>query len=375
MASSAGTVMDLRVIKDSNWSRIWIIFTSIFVVTVLHYSTPPSLFLWHNVFQRLYYLPIIFAALSFGFSGGLITALCSAICYLPHILLDWRRVPDYTANQFAEIVVFLLAGSVTGILADRERKGRQELEATNQQLGRIYSELQSSVEQVKRADRLSAIGQLAAGLAHEVRNPLASIGGAIDILEKDSSGERRAEFLTVIKMECRRLDRLLSNLLDFARPRPPQLESVEVQSLIESVVGLTSHTASRASIDFRKDLTPALPVIQGDPEQLKQVILNLTLNAIQAMPQGGRITFSARKEGENILVQVADEGPGITEGEIDRIFDPFYTTKDTGTGLGLSVAYQILTQHRGRITARRNPDKGMTFSIWLPLTQPGPAED
>jgi signal transduction histidine kinase len=351
--------------------RIWIIFGSILIVTVLHYTTPPSLFLWHNIFQRLYYLPIVYAAVSFGVAGGLGSALCSGVCYLPHILFDWRGSPGYTENQLAEVVVFVLVGWVTGVLADQERRRRLELELTAQQLKRVYRELQTSLEQVKRADRLSAVGQLAAGLAHEVRNPLASIEGAIDIVERDSTGERRAEFLAIIKMECRRLNRLLTNLLDFARPRPPQVESVAVESLIDPVLALASHTAGTAAIVLRKILPPGLSPVQGDPEQLKQVILNLTLNAIQAMPEGGEIALSARRDGERIGIEVSDEGTGIPEEEIERIFDPFYTTKDTGTGLGLAVAYQIIAQHHGRITARRNPARGMTFSIWLPLVQPG----
>ena len=374
MGSSAIVAGSLRAGTQNRWTKIWIIFGLILIVTVLHYTTPPSLLLWHNIFQRLYYLPIVYAAISFGLSGGLGSALCSGICYLPHILFDWRGSPGYTANQLAEVVVFVLVGCVTGILADQERRRRLDLESAAQQLKRVYGELQTSLEQVKRADRLSAVGQLAAGLAHEVRNPLASIEGAIDILERDSTGERRAEFLAIIKMECRRLGRLLTNLLDFARPRPPQVESVAVESLIDPVLALASHTAGEASIVLGKILSPGLSPIQGDPEQLKQVILNLTLNAIQAMPEGGEITLSARRDGERIVIEVADEGTGMPEGEIDRIFDPFYTTKDTGTGLGLSVAYQIIAQHHGTITARRNPDKGMTFTIWLPLVQPGAAE-
>lgn len=370
MASSAITAGDSPVGTEVRWTKIWIIFGSILIATVLHYTTPPSLFLWHNIFQRLYYLPIVYAAISFGFRGGLSSALCSAICYLPHILVDWHGSPGYTANQLAEIVLFVLVGSLTGVLVDQERRRRAELAASAQQLHRVYRELESSLEQVKRAERLSAVGQLAAGLAHEVRNPLASIEGAIDILEKDSSSDRRAEFHAIIKMECQRLARLLTNLLDFARPRAPQVESVRVDSLIDSVLALTSHTAEKASIVLRKNLAPGLPPVQCDPEQLKQVILNLTLNAIQAMPGGGEITLSAQRDEERIVLEVADQGAGIPEEELDRIFDPFYTTKQTGTGLGLSVAYQIAEQHHGTITVRRNPNKGMTFSIWLPLVQP-----
>lgn len=369
MASSAIVAGSPQSGTEVRWTKIWTIFGSILVVTVLHYTTPPSLFLWHNIFQRLYYLPVVYAAISYGVRGGLSAALCSGLCYLPYIVFDWHQLPGSTSNELAEIVMFILVGYVTGILADQERKRRTELEATTQQLKRVYRELQVSLEQVKRADRLSAVGQLAAGLAHEVRNPLASIEGAIDILEKDSSVERRAEFLPIIKLECRRLGRLLNNLLDFARPRPPHIEAVEVEGLIDPVIALISHTAEKASIVVRKSLSQGLPPVQCDAEQLKQVVLNLTLNAIQAMPDGGEVTLSATKDEERVLIEVSDQGTGIPEEELDRIFDPFYTTKQTGTGLGLSVAYQIIAQHQGTITVRRNPNRGMTFSIRMPLVQ------
>ena len=353
--------------RNTDAIRIALVLCGILGITIAHYATPASSVLWHNVFQRLYYLPIVFTAIYFGWLGGLAAAACVAACYIPHIFTAWGQFPGYSMNQYAEIAVFFLVGAVTGLLADRERKRKQELEQTAEQLSKVYAELQDSFEQLKRADRLSAIGHLSAGLAHEIRNPLASIEGAVGILEqRELSEERRVEFLAILKKECRRLNRLLTNLLDFARPRRPNYQIVDVGQILSSVVSLAAHMASQSSITLRADVPSSLPPVECDPEQLKQVILNLTINAIQAMPDGGEILLSARTKNSNILIQVKDQGCGIGPEDLDKVFNPFFTTKENGTGLGLSMAHQIVSQHGGILSGERNPDKGMTFSVLLP---------
>ncbi len=348
-------------------SRIVLVAAAIAAASAGHYLTSPDLLLWHNIFQRLYYLPIIYAAISFGTPGGLAAAAASALCYIPHIVVTWGGWRHYSANQYAEIVVFFLVGTVTGILADRERKRERELRRTADELRRVYRELQDSFEQIKRADRLSAVGQLSAGLAHEIRNPLAAIEGAAGILGQDSAGpEMRQEFLGIIRKECRRLNRLLTDLLDFARPRKPEWREVDVERVLDNVIGLVAHSAEKSGITLKKDVPARLPPLVSDQEQLTQVVLNLAINATQAMPEGGEILLAARRRDGGLLIQVRDQGTGISEEDLDKIFDPFFTTKDYGTGLGLSVAHQIVTQQGGRITAERNSDRGMTFSLLFP---------
>jgi two-component system, NtrC family, sensor histidine kinase HydH len=323
-----------------------------------HYLTPPDLLLWHGIFQRLYYLPVVYAAIAFGWKGGLGAAVLAGLAYIPHIATTWAHMQHYAYEQYAEIVMFLAVGVLTGIMSDRERARRRELARANE-------ELQSSFEQVRRADRLSAIGQLAAGLAHEIRNPLASIDGAAEVLEAGAEGEVRQETLGIIRKEGARLNRLLTGLLDFARPRRPELRQVEVERVLNSVLELVRHSAGK-STSFRTEIAGALPSLRCDEEQLAQVVLNLALNAAQASPPGGEVTLSARARDRGVLIQVADEGEGIPPEHLDRIFDPFYTTKSEGTGLGLAVVHQIVTQHGGTVTAERNPHCGMTFSVYLP---------
>jgi two-component system, NtrC family, sensor histidine kinase HydH len=341
-------------------ARIAVTAAAILAASLLHYVTPHSQLLLHNLFQKLYYLPIIYAAIAFGWRGGLLAAVASTICYIPHIL-TWRHQPYYAMSQYAELILFFLVGGTTGLLADQGRKRSRQLEAMTRQL-------QESFEQVKQADRLSAVGQLAASLAHEIRNPLASIEGAANIIRSISaSPEIREGSLHIIQKECQRVNHLLTDLLDFARPRPPEFRPVDLPRLIDSVFALVGPNAQLQHVTLKKTVVNAPASLESDPEQLKQVLLNLVINAIQAMPRGGEIAVTVDVSAGAAVISVRDQGTGVAPEHLDRIFDPFFTTKESGTGLGLSVAHQVITQHGGFIAAKPNPDGGMTFSITLPL--------
>jgi signal transduction histidine kinase len=349
-----------------NWKALTLVALGIAATSAGHYLTPADLRLWHGLFQRLYYLPVVYAGIAFGWVGGLIAGIVAGLLYIPHIVHTWSNESHYAIEQYADIFMFLAVGIVTGILSDRERSRRAELQVAAQQLRQMNVELQNTFEQVKRADRLSAIGQLAAGLAHEIRNPLASIDGAAEVLEPGGEPEEvRRETLAIIRKESARLFRLLTTLLDFARPRQPERRAVNVPHVLDSVIQLVRHAGGR-QIEFHRDAPDDLPRLMCDEEQLAQVILNLTMNAVQAMPNGGEIRLKARPHGAGVLIQVQDQGSGIPPENLDKVFDPFFTTKDGGTGLGLSVVHQIVTQHGGSVSLERNPDKGMTFSLLFP---------
>jgi signal transduction histidine kinase len=351
-------------------ARILVVAAGIAVASALHYLTSPSLILWHELFQRLYYLPIVYAAIFFGWRGGLIASAVSAFCYVPHIVMAWHHMPEYAMNQYAEIIVFFMVGTVTGVLADVGRRQRSELERTSKELANVNRELQDSFEQIKRADRLAAIGQLSASLAHEIRNPLASIDGAANLIESPQTpDEMRKGSLAIIHKEIQRLNRLLTNLLDFARPRKPEFQSVDPNRLIDSIVNLAGHSADQKGITLRKEVPGSVPPIECDPEQMKQVILNLAINAVQAMTGPGEVLISATPSDSSVMISVRDQGPGVAEENLDKIFNPFFTTKEAGTGLGLSVVHQIVTQHGGVVKAERNQKGGMTFSLVVPQRQ------
>ena len=344
-----------------------LVLAGILSIGLLHQLTPLSSPHWHNIYQYLYFLPVAWAALSFGWRGGLATGILAGLSLVPHLLKAAQTMPGYAVDLGVDIPLFCAAGAFTGVLSERERRQRMDLERTTKRLSEVYQELQRNFEQMKRAERLYALGQLSAGLAHEIRNPLASIAGAVGILQRSSqAGQKQTECLEIISREGQRLNQLLTNFLDFARPRPPKYQPADPVKLLDSVVDLASHAIGKKPIRLRNDSRSRLAPLECDPELLKQVLLNLVINAFQAMPEGGDVALSAHPAGEKLLIQVKDQGGGVREEHRDKIFDPFFTTKENGTGLGLAVAHQIVEQHGGILTAEANPDRGMTFSVLLP---------
>ena len=347
--------------------RVAAVLAGLFLTGLLHDVIPLSNLHWHNAFQHLFYLPIVLAGLSFGWRGGLLAGILAGLADLPFNLRIWNQFPSFALDQILEVPLFCAAGVFTGFFAERDRKRRADLERTTAQLSKVYQELQDNFEQMKRAERLFALGQLAAGMAHEVRNPLASIAGAAGILQRNSRLDpRETECLAIVVKECQRLNNLVTHFLAFARPRPPEFHTAEVAGLFDSVVELAAHAVNGKPIHLRTDVGP-VATLECDPELLKQVLLNLVINSIQAMPKGGVVLLSAKPRDGKIVIQVKDQGCGVGDLDRDRIFDPFFTTKETGTGLGLSVAHKIVEQHGGFMTADENPDGGMTFSVVLPV--------
>jgi len=340
----------------------------VLLVSGLHLITPLSMLHWHNVFQHLYYLPIVFAGLNSGWRGGLLVAIVACLSNAPHDLLSIAALPYYAIDQVLDFPLFCATGLLTGTLTERGLRQRADLERTTQRLTDVYQQLQDNFEQMKRAERLFALGQLSAGLAHEIRNPLASIAGAAGILQRNPQREQKDdECLEIISKECQRLNGLLTQFLDFARPRTPNYQTTDLSAVLDSVMQLAGHAVGKKPVELRKEISPDLSPVECDPELLKQVLLNLIINAIQATPDAGVVLVSASAREGRLLIAVKDEGYGISGADRDRIFDPFFTTKEYGTGLGLSVAHQIVEQHGGILTAEANTGGGMTFSVSLPL--------
>lgn len=318
------------------------------------------------VFMSARFIPVAFAGLLYGLRGGVLAALAASL----------SGQPSPSAGWVIELVLFCSAGGWMGFLSDGEREHRDSLQRTARDLADAHEKLQQNFEGMKRAERLFALGQLSAGLAHEIRNPLASISGAAGVMNRyPDSHEKRTECLAIVEKECQRLNRLLTNFIDFARPRAPQFDSVDANEVIDAVVALASHAIGRQPIIVRKILSAEPASLECDAEQLQQVLLNLTINAIQASPGGGEVQLEARLlDRSRLVIEVRDQGVGVQPDHIDRLFDPFFTTKESGSGLGLPVAHEIVRQMGGALEARRNHGPGMTFSIVLPLERRGERE-
>jgi two-component system, NtrC family, sensor histidine kinase HydH len=351
------------------WEKATLLVVAIGVISLLHYNTPTSHYWVHPLLQRAYYLPVLLMALWFGWRGGIAAAALAALSYIPHVAMAWQSEPEYRAAGYVEIGMFFVIGALTGVLADLERAQKKKIEETATKLGETYSELQASMEQLRRADRLSALGELSAGLAHEIRNPLGSLEGAVAILHRSELPEKtRQEFAEMAGREVVRLKGLLTNFLEFARPQTPQRTLTEPQLLLESVSQLAGETAKMAGVRIRIENSHSASIFI-DAEQIKQVLLNLVLNAVQAMPAGGEVTLRSHQADGSVVLEVTDQGVGIPPENLERIFDPFFTTRAGGTGLGLSIAYQIINRHGGHLSVCNNRDRGVTFTVLLPASQ------
>lgn len=345
----------------------FVIALSIILVTVLHFLTPLDQIVWHEIYQRLYYVPIIAAALLFGLRGGLAASLFTTLIYIPHIFLHWQHGHfDYSINQYAEIVIFNIVGGVMGALGDRLKQARIRAERSAAERRAAYDELQKTFEQLLQAEKLSSLGELSAGIVHEVRNPLGSIKGAVEILEDELSPDSpRREFAALAKREIARIDRLVGEFLRFARPSQLSVAPIDLNQTIESVAALVENQAAQQNVRIETDLAAKLPKASADAEQIRQILLNLAINALQAMPDGGQLIFRTFCAEDQCAVEIEDTGGGIDGEILPKIFDPFFTTKEKGVGLGLSIAHKIAAQHKGslRAAAARH---GMKFSLSLP---------
>jgi two-component system, NtrC family, sensor histidine kinase HydH len=348
--------------------RIAVLVVAIGIISILHYATDPSEAMLHVLYQRLYYVPIIFGAYWFGIRGGLLTAFVTSLAYVPHIHIAWAENVPYTTSQYAEIVVFHGAGFLVGLLVELQRRVTAQYQAAAASLERMNLELRASQEHLRRAERLSALGEVAAGLAHEIRNPLAGVKGALEIIaSRAAQATPEAEFSEIGWRELTRLDRLVEEFLSFARPRHPELCRTSLHEVIGRVGVLLKAEGERAGVTIRVEHNPALPELLIDAEQISQVVFNVVLNGIQATPPGGCVMVGLDRQGDHASIEILDEGHGIAREHLERIFDPFFTTKERGTGLGLAISQRIISAHGGTIEAENLERQGTVVRIRLPI--------
>ncbi len=220
---------------------------------------------------------------------------------------------------------------------------------------------------MRQADRLATLGRMAANIAHEIRNPLAALTGAIEVLASPvTTGEPRDRLSQIVTRESERLNRIIKNFLEYARPAPLTLETVSVSDALEDVLLLLEHRARPGSLKIVRELAPPL-VWRVDPQQFKQVLWNLCVNAVEAMPDGGELRVGAAAgPGQLLEVWVSDTGSGIAPDDLSHVFEPFFSTKPDGTGLGLAHVHRIVQEHGGEIDVRSTPGFGTTFTVTLP---------
>jgi len=336
-------------------------------IAILHFVTDSSRIILHEVYNYLCYGPIIAGAYWYGARGGVAVAAGTAGLFIPHIRSAWAGNAEYSTSLYAQVLAFHLLGLTLGLLIGTQRRLTTRYRAAALSLEQRNRELHQSQDQLRQADRLSALGAMAAGLAHEIRNPLAGVKGALEIIaSRVSTGTPEAEFAQIAEKELGRLDTLLTDFLLYARPHDPVLRPTNVHEIVERVTALLQQEAEKVSITISVGGSAESASILADAEQMTQVLFNIVLNAIQASRPGGSVRIRESSEAGWWTIDVMDDGPGISPEHMLRLFDPFFTTKSHGTGLGLAISHRIVSSHGGTIKVLPQTSGGSVFRISLP---------
>jgi two-component system, NtrC family, sensor histidine kinase HydH len=368
-------------------SRRWIVsaraclflWIPVLLVTVAHFATPDTSEWLHDVLRRLYYFPIIVGAFLFGLRGALLTSSVVTLLYLPHAF--WLTGPHAhhhgmiyadptgTANKLLELALYNVVALVTGLLVEKQRRAQREVEQK-------VIEMQALERQLVRAGRLQSLGELVAGLAHEIKNPLASLKTASAIVADEiAETSPRRKMAVILQKEIDRMAALLERFLAFARPGAFTLAHVQIDDVVEQAVSLVKPQAAVRQVSLRVSCALPGPAVDGDRDKLTQILLNVLLNAVQFSPAGGVVDVSVENKllphGNYAVVSVADQGPGVPESDRERIFDPFFSTRENGTGLGLSIASRLIDEHRGYIDVSGDRGRGATFLLHFPVVSAG----
>ncbi|RME43770.1 MAG: DUF4118 domain-containing protein [Chloroflexi bacterium] len=357
----------------SLWPILWTLM-GILVVTLLHYTTMPGLVRFHAVYRYFYFLPVVYAALRFGFWGGVLSALMAGLLFAPHVFFKWSDFPQESLNDLLVVVALVGVAVITGTTVDRMRAAEAAQAETARRLALSLEKLRAQGEELRRAERLSALATLAGGLAHEIRNPVSIIRATAQLLQAEC-GPEAMQSLAVIQAESDRIEHLITELVNFATAPPLHRQAVDMAELLRQVGRRMEPVAASRGVTIHVEAPETLPLVYADPEGMAQALGQLVMNAVQAVSTQakGEVWLRAAWHPGTpypLLIQVMDNGPGIPPQLHSRIFDPFFTTKDTGTGLGLTMVQRIVQEHGGRIQVTSTIGGGATFSIWLPVGSP-----
>ena len=306
-------------------------------------------------------------------AGAGAVAICGALLVVltytvqrPMVELQ-QKIAELGSGDLNVSVSFAHRNDEIGDLGRNFNHMVQQLRENREEIERLHR------TQMSRAEHFATLGEVATGLAHEIRNPLAGIAGVIEIIGRDLPTTSPARAVVKdVRQEIARINHIVTDLLQTARPHPPKVRKSDLNTTVEHAVMLGRQQAMAKGIEIALHKDPSLPEVEHDSDQIHQVLLNLLLNAQQAIDQKGRIAVTVVRKGQSAVIEVADNGRGIAPDHLPNIFRPFYTTKGDGTGLGLSLARRIVEDHQGRIDVSSTVGKGTTFAVVLPLQKMAP---
>jgi signal transduction histidine kinase len=334
-----------------------------------------------NGIASRYFWMLILPVISAGTSMGLIgTTIAIEITCLVFLLFIYQLPPDAYIEDSPELLLRVLIlpviGYLTHELAESNRIAARKYQTAAEQLAEANAHLQEAEDAVRRSDRLAALGQLSAGLAHELRNPLGTIKASAEMLSKNigNGDELAREMVDFISSEVDRTNSLVTRFLDFARPLALRPEKTDLDKMIDRAIDQVERHQPPFDVSIYKNYSPDIPPFPFDGELMERVIYNLLLNAAQASPPKSAITVKTRHTGDMAEVSVIDRGAGIDPKHLENIFNPFFTTKRGGVGLGLAIVSKIVDEHGGRMAVESEPGHGSVFRVYLPMTQAQPLE-
>src|SRR5215831_9067905 len=306
-------------------------------------------------------------------AGAGAVAICGALLVVltymvqrPMVELQ-QKIAELGGGDLNVSVSFAHRNDEIGDLGRNFNQMVQQLRESREEIERLHR------TQMSRAEHFATLGELATGLAHEIRNPLAGIAGVIEIIGRDLPTTSPARLVVKdVRQEIARINHIVTDLLQTARPHPPKVRKSDLNTTVEHAVMLGRQQALAKSVDITLHKDISLPEVEHDSDQIHQVLLNLLLNSLQAIEKTGKITVSLKQQGSTAVVEVADNGRGIAPDHLPNIFRPFYTTKGDGTGLGLWLARRIVEDHQGRIDVTSTLGKGTTFTVIVPLQRTTP---
>jgi signal transduction histidine kinase len=353
----------------------------ILFITILHYVTPhggvhdhsthTTTFPWyvnlHGIYRRLYYFPIILAAFRGGPRGGVMAALLVIALYVPHAAGRIGHDPGTPVEKFLEMLLYLSVGLLTGILVGRISAAQTHLRRTAVDLQSALDEKTAMEDELIRSARLAAVGRLSAGLAHEIRNPLASIQGSAEVLGDDFPADHpKGELYRILRAETGRLNQVLTRFLAFARSAPGTVAPFDLAAEAEAVRQLLAHQPDAAPLQVTGERNL---LALGNREQIRQVLLNLAINAAAAAGPEGDMRLVLARENGHAVCRVIDSGPGFSADAVANFGTPFFTTKPDGTGLGLATSLRIIEDLGGTLQIDQGQLLGGCIVLSLPVPE------
>jgi len=327
--------------------RIFIIIFLIGIIAFFDYLTDMHHRRYHILYQGFFFLPVMLSGLWFGLRGALAASMSITLVLIPSSIIHWKGFSPDDFNNIIEMVLYNVVGGTLGALRDREQVKERNL---------------------RESESLAAMGRAVSSLAHDIKTPLMAIGGFTSWVKKHTEENSPCqEKLDIVIRETMRLENMVKDMLDFSRPLELHPEEGDIAPILRECLAVIESMAQERNVTIRIESQGDIPSVLLNAMKMKQVLINLIMNAVQASPEGEIVTVSSYRKESQFIIDVSDHGCGISLDKRESIFAPFFTTKREGTGLGLPIAKKIVEAHGGHMEVVDNPEKGITFRIFIPI--------